>query len=269
MKKIIFNSAFILLLVVSFSCLCVNSQYKSDARIVNTDFDLEGSRLIITYDIENYARNEVFYITAEIFYESGERILAKSLSGDIKGNVRGGKNKTIIWDLEKDRIELKGAIYIEIAASPELVAEKIMEDKSEKSIGLAGPLVQSLVLPGLGNARIARKPYWIIGIIGYGSLASSYWFNQKAASSYDNYLGERDDHDLRINYYNDADTEKQISIACGIAAGVIWAADITLLIINHNKHKKRFSAMSVPRTSFGINYHPNLNSNMLTMRISF
>jgi hypothetical protein len=269
MKKIICSSACILLLVVSFSCVCVNSQHRSDARIENIDFDLKGSQLIITYDIENYARNEVFYITAEIFYESGERISAKSLSGDIKGNVRGGKNKTIIWDLGKDRIELKGAIYIEITASPELVAEKTREDKTEKSIGLTVPLIQSIVLPGLGNARITRKPYWIVGIIGYGSLASSYWFNQRAASSYDNYLSERDNPDLRIDYYNDADTEKQISVACGIAAGVIWAADLTLLIINHNKHKKRFSSMSVPQTTFGINYNPNLHSNMLTIRISF
>ena len=134
---------------------------------------------------------------------------------------------------------------------------------------MAGPLVQSLVLPGLGNTRITGKPYWIIGIIGYGSVASSYWFNKKAASSYDNYLSERDDYDLRFDYYNDADTEKQISVACGIAAGVIWAADLTLLIINHNKHKKRLSDMSVPKTSFGINYDPNLNGNMLTIRISF
>jgi len=269
MKKIIFSSICILSLIVTFSCLFVISQEKSDAIIVNTDFDLKGSQLVITYNIENYARNEVFYITVEIFYENGERISAKSLSGDIKGNVRGGKNKTIIWDLEKDRIELKGSIYIEITASPELVAEETKEDKSEKSIGLAGPLVQSLVLPGLGNTRITRKPYWIIGIVGYGSVASSYWFNQRAASSYDNYLSERDDPDLRFDYYNDADTEKQISVACGIAAGVIWAADLTLLIINHKKHKKRFTAMSVPQTLFGINYDPNLNGNMLTIRISF
>ncbi len=269
MKKIIFTSICIMTLAVTFSCFFVNSQDKSDARIVNTDFDLIGGQLVITYDIENYARNEIFYISAEIFYENGERIPAKSLSGDIKGNVRGGKNKTIIWDLQKDRIELEGAIYVEITASPELVAEETREDKSEKSIGLAGPLVQSIVLPGLGNTRITGKPYWIAGIIGYGSVASSYWFNKRAASSYDNYLSERDDYDLRFDYYNDADTEKQISVACGIAAGVIWAADLTLLVINHKKYKKRFSAMSAPKTSFGIDYNPNLNGNMLTIRISF
>ena len=269
MKKIIFSSIYILSLIITFSCFRVNGQDKSDARIVNTDFDLEGNQLIITYDIENYARNEIFYITAEIFYENGERIPAKSLSGDIKGNVRGGKNKIIIWDLEKDRVELKGAIYIEITASPELVAEETREDKSEKSIGLAGPLVQSLVLPGLGNTRITGKPYWIIGIIGYGSVASSYWFNKKAASSYDNYLSERENYDLRFDYYNDADTEKQISVACGIAAGVIWAADLTLLLINHKKHNKKLSAMSGPQTSLGFNYNPYTNSNMLTLKILF
>ena len=278
MKRIIFSISCTLFLIIIFSCLGVNSQRVSDARIANTDFDLKGNQLIITYDIENYAKNEIFFITAEIFYEDGERIPAKSLSGDIKENVRGGKNKTIIWDLEKDKVELQGAIYVEITAyveltaSPEMIAEETKEEISErpaKSIGLAGPLVQSLVLPGLGNTRITRKPYWIIGIIGYGSLASSYWFNQRAASSYDSYLSERDNQELRLDYYNDADTEKQISVACGIAAGIIWAADLTLLMINHKKHKKRFSAMSVPQTSFGINYDPNVNTNMLTIRISF
>ncbi len=268
-------------MAVTLSCTVVYGQRVSKARIANTDFDLKGSQLIITYDIENYDKNEIFFITAVIFYESGERISARSLSGDIKENVKGGKNKTIIWDLEKDRIELKGSIYVEITASPELVAEEeSIEDIPEepageiskepvKSIGLAGPLLQSIVLPGLGNTRITRKPYWIIGIVGYGSVATSYWFNQRAASSYENYLSERDDTELRFDYYNDADTRKQISLACGIAAGVIWAADLTLLIINHNRHKKQLSAMSVPHTSFGINYDPVVNTNMLTLRISF
>lgn len=280
MKKIIFSIIWVLLLIVTFSCFNVTGQRVSEARIVNTDFDLKGNQLIITYDIENYAKNEVFFIAAVIFYEGGERIQAKSLSGDIKDNIKGGRNKTIIWDLEKDRIELKGSIYIEITASPELVeeepveaiAEESIEEISEepvKSVGLAGPLVQSIVLPGLGNTRITRKPYWIIGIIGYGSVATSYWFNHRAASSYDSYLTERDNQDMRSNYYNDADTEKQISIVCGIAAGVIWAADLTLLVINHKRHKKQLSAMSVPQASFGINYDPGVNANMFTIRISF
>ena len=267
-------------MTVTFSWISLNGQRVSKARVMNTDFDLKGNQLIITYDIENYDKNEIFFITAVIFYESGERISAKSLSGDIKENVKGGKNKTIVWDLEKDRIELKGSIYIEITASPELVAEETREDISkepvediseepQKSIGLAGPLVQSIVLPGLGNTRITRKPYWVIGIIGYGSLASSYWFNHRAASSYDSYLSERDNQELRTDYYNDADTEKQISIACGIAAGVIWAADLTLLVVNHKKHRKQLSAMSVPQTTFGINYDPVVNANMFTIRISF
>jgi hypothetical protein len=258
--------------MIMSSCFNVYGQYKSDARIVNTDFDLEGSQLIITYDIENYAKNEIFYIKAEIFYENGEKIPAKSLSGDIKGNIEGGKNKTIIWDLEKDKIELQGAIYIEITASPELVAEVKKEEKAEKpqkTIGLAVPLIQSIALPGLGNTRITGKPYWIIGIVGYGSLASSYWFNHRAASSYDNYLNERDDYDLRFDYYNDADTEKQISVACGIAAGVIWAADLTLLVLNHRKYNKKLSVMSGPHTSLGLRYNPYMNSNLLTIRILF
>lgn len=272
MKKIIFSRFWILLLIIPFACIFANSQVKSEARIVNTDFDLKGSQLIITYDIENYARNEVFYITAEIFYENGEKIPAKSLSGDIKGNIKGGKNKTIIWDLEKDRIELQGAIYIEITASPEIIAKESREEKAEKaqkSISLAVPLVQSILLPGLGNARITKKPYWIIGIVGYGSLASSYWFNRRSASSYDSYLNERNDLDLRFDYYNNADTEKQISMACGIAAGVIWTADLTLLILNHKKYNRKLSSMSGLQTSLGFNYNPYMDSNMLTLRILF
>jgi hypothetical protein len=269
MKKINISKYLILLSTVIYICISVNSQVKSEAKIANTDFDLKGSQLIITYDIENYGRDEVFYISAGIFYENGEKIPAKSLSGDIEGDVRGGRNKTIIWDLEKDKVELKGAIYVEITATPEVVAEVTREEKSGKSAGLAGPLVQSLVLPGLGNTRITGKPYWIAGIIGYGSIASSYWFNRRAALSYDNYVDEKDDYELKFNYYDDADTEKQISIACGIAAGVIWAADLTLLMINHNKHKRNLSAMSMPRTSFGFNYNPFMHNNMLTVKILF
>ena len=266
MKQILINSFSVLILTISLSCLYINSQVTSNAIITNTDFELRGNQLIITYDIEYYSGNQKFTVNTEIFYESGEKISAKSLTGDIDKNIKGGENKTIIWDLNKDKVELDGRIYVEVSAVPELIAE--VKKETGKSFSLTGTLAPSVVFPGYGNTRITRKPYWILGLAGYGSLVTSYMFNRSATSSYDEYLAEKTDRELRFIHYDDAEADKKISMAFGVAAGVIWAADITLLIVNYKKQKKNLSSASKPKTSFGYSYSTQLGANMLTLKIT-
>jgi len=267
MKRIFLNSFHVLLLTISFSCLYVNSQITSDVIIANTDFELKGNQLIITYDIKNYSGNEKFTIKAEIFFESGEKIPAETLSGDIDKNIPGGESKTIIWDIDKDKVELDGRIYVEVSAVPELIAE--VKKETEKSLSLTCTLAPSIVFPGYGNTRITRKPYWILGIAGYSSLFTSYIFNRNAVTSYDKYLNEKADTELRFIHYDDAEADKKISMAFGITAGVIWATDITLLIVNYKKQNKNLSSASKPKTSLGFNYSPEVDANMLTLKIMF
>lgn len=266
MKQILINSFSVLILTISLSCLYINSQVTSNAIITNTDFELRGNQLIITYDIEYYSGNQKFTVNTEIFYESGEKISAKSLTGDIDKNIKGGENKTIIWDLNKDKVELDGRIYVEVTAVPELIAETKKE--TEKSFSLAGTVAPSVVFPGYGNTRITRKPYWILGLAGYGSLVTSYMFNHSASLSYDEYLNEKNDRALRSSNYDDAEADKQISVVFGVSACVIWAADITLLVVNYKKQKKNLSSASKPKTSFGYSYSTQLGANMLTLKIT-
>lgn len=258
-----------MLLLIFMLCLNINAQFASEARITNTDFKIEGNKMIITYDIENYSANESFYINAEIFYETGEKIISESFSGDIKGNIKGGRNNTVIWDMSKDIDKLEGTIYVEITAIPEAISGITEKGESTRSYSIAGTLIPSLVFPGYGNTRIRHKPYWILGIAGYGSLVTSYMFNKSAASSYDKYKTERNDEVLRYIHYDDAVADRNISLVFGAAAGVIWATDITLLILHHKKRKEHISSSTVPNSSIKYGYKPYYDCNMLTLQITF
>ena len=262
------NRCFVLLLIF-LHCINLNAQFTSEAKITNTDFEIDEDKMIITYDIENYSANETFYINAQIFYETGEKINSKSFSGDIKGNITGGRNKTIIWDMGKDIDVLEGALFVEITAIPEAITEKPEIEKLADSYTITGTLIPSLVFPGYGNTRVKHKPYWILGIAGYGSLVTSYMFNKSAASAYDKYLLEKNDDTQRFMHYDDAVADRNISLVFGTAAGVIWAADITMLILHYKKHKGQISSTRVPNASINYGYEPYSDCNMLTLKITF
>ena len=189
-------------------CINTNAQFATEARITNTDFKIDGNQMVITYNIENFSENESFYINAEIFYETGEKIFSESFSGDNRGNIKGGSNKTVIWDMSKDVDKLEGAIYIEITAIPEAISGVPETEVTKHSYSIAGILIPSLVFPGYGNTRVRHKPYWILGITGYGSLVTSYMFNKSAASCYNKYKTERNDEVLRFIHYDDAVAER-------------------------------------------------------------
>ena len=140
------------LLLIFLLCINLNAQFTSEAKITNTDFEIDGDKMIITYDIENYSANETFYINAQIFYETGEKINSKSFSGDVKGNITGGSNKTIIWDISQDIDILEGAIFVEITAIPEAISEKPEIEEMVDSYTIIGTLVPSLAFPGYGES---------------------------------------------------------------------------------------------------------------------
>jgi hypothetical protein len=269
MKKISSMKVCFMLLPVFIPYLCINAQFTSEARITNTDFEIDGNKMIITYDIENYSENESFYINAEIFNEAGEKIISKSFSGDIKGNIKGGRNKTVIWDMSKDIDKLEGSIYVEITAIPEAISGMPEKGESTRSYSIAGTLIPSLVFPGYGNTKVKHKPYWILGLAGYGSIITSYMFNKSAASSYDKYKTEINDEVLRFMHYDDAVADKNISLVFGAAAGAIWAADVTLLVLHHKKQKEHISSATLPNASINYGYKPYYNCNMLTLKITF
>ena len=95
----------ILFLSILFACKQVYSQ-----QIQNVEYFLENKNILITYDLMDCTNNELVDISIEFVEQSNQKILPKSLSGDIK-NVGCGSKK-IVWNINNDNIELNGRYQV-------------------------------------------------------------------------------------------------------------------------------------------------------------
>ena len=95
----------ILFLSILFACKQVYSQ-----QIQNVEYFLENKNILITYDLMDCTNNDLVDISIEFVEQSNQKILPKSLSGDIK-NVGCGSKK-IVWNINNDNIELNGRYQV-------------------------------------------------------------------------------------------------------------------------------------------------------------
>jgi len=90
-----------------------------------------------------------------------------------------------------------------------------------------GLILSSTILPGAGLTRVhSGKPYWIIGIAGYGCIAASVLINKKAVSSYNAYVNSYDINESKTlalkntkgfsigSSYNPCFKKPMISLSC-------------------------------------------------------
>ena len=95
----------ILFLSILFACKQVYSQ-----QIQNVEYFLENKNILITYDLMDCTNNDLVDISIEFVEQSNQKIIPKSLSGDIK-NVGCGSKK-IVWNINNDNIELNGRYQV-------------------------------------------------------------------------------------------------------------------------------------------------------------
>ncbi|MBK9357490.1 MAG: hypothetical protein IPN08_08915 [Bacteroidales bacterium] len=86
--------------------ISTNYGFAQSSRIENTQLELKGELLIITYDIVG---SEILEnVNVVITTNSGKTINASTLTGDIGKSVSPGKNKQIIWNMKSDGIDVQG-----------------------------------------------------------------------------------------------------------------------------------------------------------------
>ena len=102
------NVTLMLILTASLASHLCYSQ-----KITNVDFEVLGSTVKITYNIDGCSDDETYDVKLSLGEDGNLAEIVRGLSGDVK-NVRCGSSRTILWDVLSDRDELQGRIYFAI-----------------------------------------------------------------------------------------------------------------------------------------------------------
>jgi hypothetical protein len=210
--------------------------------------------LKLNFDLNNSNQNDIFFIWVEIKRKDGNVIRANSFRGDVGDSISPGRDKVIVWTPEDD------AVFLDEDVTVELKAEKYVRSFNKGSMIFA-----SSVLPGLGQTKISRgKPYWILGVAGYATLAGGLISYTSYSQTYDDYLTETEPVQ-RQDLWDQAQKQKQTAGALCISAGVIWIGNIIWVAATPNKYKP------LQHSKFSMNVLPveNRRITMLTFGYTF
>jgi hypothetical protein len=287
-------------IVICFFCLgcCVNILSQAKFEISQPTLKLLNDRLIVKYDILGVDPDDRFNVKLEISDSKGNKIKANSVFGDIGDNVSGGNSKQIIWDMAADSVYLNIDISVEILVTkilppkPDIAAlkntditatktdsssaekkatsaEKEKKSASYKSVKTGSNLLLSTLVPGLGLTRLSEgKPYWILGLAGYGCLASSVYFNHQSASNYNKYLdsSKADEFD---DYFTTGEKQYHVAKVLAWSAVAIWLADIGITWIKASKMKSYATKSKLTLLSVGSTFNNFAHTPQITLVYTF
>lgn len=247
-------------------CFSFSAIGQIEVRFSDPDLELINGKLQISYNILNSKSNERFSVWIEVTDVNGDVIKARTLSGDFGDYVSGGGGKIILWNLIADEVSDGQGIYVQ------LIGEKFNPKESTvqiSSISRMGAVLRSAAFPGWGLSKIhPGNPHWIKGVAGYGCLAGSVIYNQKAATSYQNYLDSYDSEE-RITFFNNSEAENTISSIFAYAALGIWLTDIVWTILDSGELSHNTSVSRIEGFSIGSDFEKSTGAPMLSFRYKF
>ncbi|MBA7520570.1 hypothetical protein ES705_12666 [subsurface metagenome] len=246
-------------------------------RITKPQLELLDNGLIISYEIQNSNPSDIFKVWLVITDEDGNIIQAKALSGDFGDEVRGGKMNKIVWDLEKDEILIDKEVFIEVIAEKKKQSEDQKEISSAetdqttlaKPVSKTNMVISSVVLPGWGLSKAKQgKPYWLLGVAGYGCIAGSIYLNRSAINTYDEYKLSMDADQVNT-LYDKAVQQNNISKILGYSAAGIWAVSMIWTIATPTASKKLSDIQRLNNINIQPLYNQKMNCAMLSISYKF
>lgn len=263
------------LVISTLLFICIPSFGQTTVRLSKPRLELMDNKINIYYDILNSNQTNKFKVWIEVTDSIQNKIIPRSISGDLGENIIGGNNKKIIWDFVSDSIYLDNGIYVQVYSEliipPEINAVSKPQEvfKPEKEIKRGGVILQSFLFPGWGLSRINKgKPHWLKGVAGYGCIVASVMYNKKAISSYNNYLDADNSSDIDT-YYNSSVKEDKLSEAFAYSAIGIWVIDAIWTFAGSSKLKNSRLTGQGGKILFYPVYEPNYKASMVTLRLNF
>lgn len=238
--------------IVVFSCFTF--LMAQNATIENVDFEVNGDKVVVTYNIANAAAEELFEINLKFVTKNDQTIAPKSTTGDIGKDIPGGSGKSITWKVMDDRSELEE----ELKAVVQVVS--IRNTKYDHLGGGPGNAFRSLLIPGLGDYYVKKdatkkRPYWLFAatttsLFIYSAIASgTALIHESTAQSYmDDYTSDPiyySDYYTQAKYYDNLASKwrRKSGRALGFAF-TIYAVDFTWCIakgIRNNSIRKKYN----------------------------
>jgi len=263
------KKTFILLFILALFLNSPSSHAQTEAQITKPRLELEDDHINILYDILNSRQSDIFRISVEITDSTGNNIDARSLSGDIGDNVKGGKNKKITWNYVADSIYPETGIYVQVNAEILTAPENIEIIEPDKRISRGGAILRSTVFPGWGLSRINKgNPHWLKGVAGYGCIAASVIYNRKAVSSYKDY-DKSEDISQRDKLYKNSVKQDNLSEIFAYTAAGIWMIDFIWTIAGSSKLKDENNYIQAKRLSVHPVYEPHMRAQMVSVTYTF
>ena len=143
------------------------------------------------------------------------------------------KNLNIIYEAPHEEI------FIEVKA-----------ERYTKSFNRGSIMLKSTVFPGWGQTNISKgKPWWLTGLVTYGTLAGGYLFHKSYLKSYDSYKIEVDPI-KRADLLGQTQKQRNISTVMIYSAVSAWAVNFIWVALTPNRYKPlehaKFSLHSSP-----------------------
>lgn len=216
---------FLSFLFVTIAAQSSFAQYAPDARLRDIDIQYADKKVKVPYTIVNGKANDKYFVWTEFYTEKGQKLEAKTLSGDIN-TITGNGSKTIDWDVKADGLALNEKIYAKVNA-------KLLP---QGNLGKA--MVASTVFPGAGDYQFKKgKPYWLKGALAYGLVGGSVAMLGMAGNSYSKYEQSGAPSATDANFAK-ATQYQQVSLIMAGATVGIWAINYAGTFSKASKYKK-------------------------------
>lgn len=212
-----------LIISIALLNLIINKVNAQNAKVITTNIEVKDNKLIVDYKFDKSKKNQKFDVWLEVTTIDDRKLEVKTLDGDHGSNINGEGNKQITWDFWNDGIVLNEEVNVEVLANINVIGP-----------GMSKALLLSAIVPGLGATKVDGKPYWLMGVIGYGTLASSILFNQQSISAYNSYL-EEPDINASDSFFNDSKQKDLLSKSMAYTATGIWCLSMIITAIKAKK----------------------------------
>lgn len=215
-----FHSFWLLPGVLILGLACATATAQSIARVENVRVNQVNKDIEVLYDLIDAAPDEYFRVWAQVNNADGSVLKVGKPLGMVGKKIRGGRDLRIIIPAPESFEGLTTNLRVEVLARSNLpiVLNRGPFFTPEKTRNI----LRSALLPGWGlSAGRKGKPYWLIGVAGYGAIGGAVYLNRQADNYYEDYrisesIAERQD------LFDKAERADRNSKILAYGAGAIW-----------------------------------------------